>query len=247
MPYGRVWPSSALWPTQGREGIKELLFGAIIRTATAAGLEPVSRLTSRRWMKKASPNSLPIASSRASRAVSCSRLMPGRRAAFATGAKSYFERLSRESGQQYEIADNGDLVVRPGTGKTERMTLFNQLVHAILRNALDGITNARFPPLKTMAVGIVVERSRGASPWVDFLWRPVSALGGAPDTRPWTKLSDDGERATFFAGTADIELYRSEAGNYRENLLVEKPLLWVGRCTRCGHCFTAITSASPQA
>lgn len=83
------------------------------------------------------------------------------------------------------------------------------------------------PPLKTMAVGIVVERSRGASPWVDFLWRPVSALGGAPDTRPWTKLSDDGERATFFAGTADIELYRSEAGNYRENLLVEKPLLWV--------------------
>lgn len=83
------------------------------------------------------------------------------------------------------------------------------------------------PPLEAMAVGIVVERSRGAGLWVDFLWRPVSALGGAPDTRPWTKLSDDGERATFFAGTADIELYRSEAGNYRENLLVEKPLLWV--------------------
>jgi hypothetical protein len=40
-------------------------------------------------------------------------------------------------------------------------------------------------------------------------------------------LSDDGERTTFFVGTADIELYRSEAGNYRENLLVENPLLWV--------------------
>jgi hypothetical protein len=40
-------------------------------------------------------------------------------------------------------------------------------------------------------------------------------------------LSDEGERATFFVGAADIELYRSEAGNYRQNLLVENPLLWV--------------------
>src|SRR6266550_6391654 len=83
------------------------------------------------------------------------------------------------------------------------------------------------PPLKTMAVGIVVKRSRGTGPWADFLWRPVSAFSGAPDTKPWTKLSDDGEHTTFFAGIADIELHRSEAGNYRENLLVENPLLWV--------------------
>jgi hypothetical protein len=82
-------------------------------------------------------------------------------------------------------------------------------------------------PNKTIAVGIVVERSKSGGPWTDFLWRPVTALSGVPDTPPWTKLSDDGERTTFFVGAADIELYRSEAGNYRENLLVEKPLLWV--------------------
>jgi Protein of unknown function (DUF3305) len=82
-------------------------------------------------------------------------------------------------------------------------------------------------PVKTIAVGIVVERSKGGGPWAEFLWRPVTALSGVPDTPPWTKLSDDGERTTFFVGTADIELYRSEAGNYRENLLVENPLLWV--------------------
>jgi hypothetical protein len=82
-------------------------------------------------------------------------------------------------------------------------------------------------PHKTIAVGIVVERSKSVSPWADFLWRPVSALSGVPDASAWTKLSDDGERTTFFAGTADIELYRSEAGKYRENLLVEHPLLWV--------------------
>src|SRR6516162_783007 len=82
-------------------------------------------------------------------------------------------------------------------------------------------------PLKTIAVGVVVERSKGAGPWTDFLWRPVSAFSGVPQTPPWTKLSDNGERATFFVGAAEIELYRSEAGNYRHNLLVEQPLLWV--------------------
>ena len=66
-------------------------------------------------------------------------------------------------------------------------------------------------PLTTIAVGVVVERSKGASLWSDFLWRPVSVLTGVPETPPWTQLSDDGERATFYAGAAEIELYRSEA------------------------------------
>lgn len=82
-------------------------------------------------------------------------------------------------------------------------------------------------PGKTIIVGVVAERSKGSGRWSDYLWRPVSVFTGAPDTPAWTKLSDDGERAAFFVGTAEIELYRSEAGNYRENLLVEQPLLWV--------------------
>jgi len=82
-------------------------------------------------------------------------------------------------------------------------------------------------PLQTIAVGVVVERSKSASPWSDFLWRPVSAFTGAPATQPWTKLFDDGERATFFAGVADIELHRTETENYRGNLMSGAPLLWV--------------------
>jgi Protein of unknown function (DUF3305) len=82
-------------------------------------------------------------------------------------------------------------------------------------------------PAKTITVGIVAERSKAAGPWSDYLWRPVSAFIGVPETPAWTKISDNGERATFFVGTATIELYRSEAGNYRENLLVEQPLVWV--------------------
>jgi hypothetical protein len=89
-------------------------------------------------------------------------------------------------------------------------------------------------PAKTITVGVVVERSKGTGPWTDNLWRAVSAFTGIPSAPPWTKLSDDGERATFFAGTADIELYRSEAGNYRENLAVERPLLWVALRSTAG-------------
>ena len=89
-------------------------------------------------------------------------------------------------------------------------------------------------PGKTITVGIVVERSKGSGPWTDYLWRPVSAFSGVPSAPAWSKLSDDGERATFFVGTTDIELYRSETGNYRENLLVEQPLLWVALRSAAG-------------
>ena len=82
-------------------------------------------------------------------------------------------------------------------------------------------------PLLTIAVGVVVERTKSASQWSEFLWRPLSVLAGAPETPPWTKLSDDGERATFFAGVSAIELYRTESAYYRENLESGAPGLWI--------------------
>ena len=82
-------------------------------------------------------------------------------------------------------------------------------------------------PLATIAVGVLVERSKGSTQWADFYWRPAGVLAGVPDTPPWTKLSDEGERATFYAGAADIELYRTETANYRGNLRLETPLLWI--------------------
>ncbi len=83
------------------------------------------------------------------------------------------------------------------------------------------------PPLARIAVGIVVERRKSSSRWVDEVWSPVAVLAGVPDTPGWTKLSEDSERASFYAGTADIELYRTETGHYGENLLGHAPALWV--------------------
>jgi hypothetical protein len=83
------------------------------------------------------------------------------------------------------------------------------------------------PPLATIPVGVIVERSKSANKWADFYWRAVSVLSGRPLTQPWTQLSDDGERTTFYAGTAEIELYRTEATYYRSNLESGAPALWV--------------------
>jgi hypothetical protein len=72
----------------------------------------------------------------------------------------------------------------------------------------------------------VVERRKADSPWIDFTWKPVTVLVGLPAASPWTKLSDEGEVATFYAGKAEIELHRTETTNYRNNLAGDGRL-WV--------------------
>jgi len=82
-------------------------------------------------------------------------------------------------------------------------------------------------PHVTIPVGIVVERAKAASQWIDYLWRPIAALAGEPDTAPWTKLTGDDERARFYAGRADISLHAADTGAYRDNLATGSPALWV--------------------
>jgi hypothetical protein len=82
-------------------------------------------------------------------------------------------------------------------------------------------------PLTRIPIGVVVERRKAASPWIDFTWRPVMALSGQPDAAPWTVLASDAEAATFYAGATDIALYRTETDRYRDNLASGAPSLWV--------------------
>ncbi len=79
----------------------------------------------------------------------------------------------------------------------------------------------------SIPVGVLVEQKKAASPWLDYLWRPVAVLPGTPGAEPWTPLESTGEQTTFFAGTATIALYRTETGNYIDNLDARMPLLWV--------------------
>ena len=82
-------------------------------------------------------------------------------------------------------------------------------------------------PLARIPVGVVVECRKAMSPWIDFVWRPVAVLEGAPETEPWAVLAADGEATTYYAGGATIDLYRSETGHYRDNLASNVPSVWV--------------------
>jgi hypothetical protein len=82
-------------------------------------------------------------------------------------------------------------------------------------------------PLARIAVGVVVERRAATSPWIEHVWRPVGVLAGAPDVPPWTQLPREGGGTAFYAGAAEVELYRTETTNYRDNLASGQPALWV--------------------
>ena len=99
--------------------------------------------------------------------------------------------------------------------------------------------------LMSVAVAVVVERRKARSPWVDFVWRPVAVLSGNAEIAPGTALSATRDTTFFYAGEAAIELYRTEAANYRENLASGAPSLWVvlrPDAARDGYVVAAVTA-----
>jgi Protein of unknown function (DUF3305) len=86
---------------------------------------------------------------------------------------------------------------------------------------------SRIEPLERIRVGVVVERCRAKSEWTEFVWRPSAVLPGVPETLPWTVLETQEGRITFYAGAAEILLYRSDSAGYRDNLRNRTPMLWV--------------------
>ena len=85
----------------------------------------------------------------------------------------------------------------------------------------------RTAALVSIPVGVVVERHKATSPWLDHVWRPASVLEGAPAAEPWTSLGSHGDVHTFYAGSAVVEPYRTETANYIGNLTSGAPSLWV--------------------
>jgi hypothetical protein len=81
--------------------------------------------------------------------------------------------------------------------------------------------------LERIPVGIVVERRKAVSQWIDFVWRPVAVLPGQPNAAPWTVLSTEGGITTFYIGMTEIALHRSETTNYRDNLGSGSPAVWI--------------------
>lgn len=83
---------------------------------------------------------------------------------------------------------------------------------------------------------------------MDFVWRPIAVLAGVPEAAPWILLNADAECATFYAGAAEVALYRSDCASYRDNLATGEPKLWaVLRPTEGDPAFTVVTvTADPS-
>lgn len=76
-------------------------------------------------------------------------------------------------------------------------------------------------------IGVVVERHALASPWATHRWHPGAVLLEVPDAAPWTKLSEEGAVARYYAGPATLTLVPSECESYLYNLASREPLVWV--------------------
>ena len=81
-------------------------------------------------------------------------------------------------------------------------------------------------PLLSIAIGVVVERRKADSPWVDFVWRGIAVLPDEPATSPWTVLREQDGTTLFYAGSATVDLYPSETARYRDNLASGSPSIW---------------------
>lgn len=82
-------------------------------------------------------------------------------------------------------------------------------------------------PLLRIPVGVVVERRRADSPWLDFVWHAIGVLPDEPEMAQWTLLREQEGSTLFYAGSATIDLYRSEAARYRDNLATGAPSIWI--------------------
>jgi hypothetical protein len=82
-------------------------------------------------------------------------------------------------------------------------------------------------PMRSISVGAVVERRKADSPWIDFIWRGVAVLPDDPRMEPWTVLREQENATLFYAGSAVVDLYRTETARYAENLASGNPSIWM--------------------
>jgi biotin-(acetyl-CoA carboxylase) ligase len=117
------------WPAKtGAGNVPEwLVFGATIRTASSTGVDPglTPDLTAldEEGFAEISSNNI-IEGFARNLMLLLSDWQEGR---FTAVRKSYFERLSRDDRQHWDIDDNGDLISRVANDKTERRALLPRL------------------------------------------------------------------------------------------------------------------------
>jgi hypothetical protein len=94
-------------------------------------------------------------------------------------------------------------------------------------------------------VGVVVARRRLRGPWGGEAWLARAVLPAAPAARPGTPLGSGADEDLFYAGPGEIALHVSATAHYRDNLLSERPSLWVAIRAGNGTAAVAAMTADP--
>ncbi len=76
-------------------------------------------------------------------------------------------------------------------------------------------------------LAVVIERRRGTTRWVPWIWRPVEAVHGLPAEGAWRLLVETEEFARWLAGPLTLELHPKETADYKLALAATPPQLYV--------------------
>ncbi len=82
-------------------------------------------------------------------------------------------------------------------------------------------------PTLTMQVGLVLEKRKSNSQWIDFVWEASSILSEPAEAEAGTSLGKHGESEMFYAGEATLEAHTYETPQYRDNISSGAPKIWV--------------------
>ncbi len=80
---------------------------------------------------------------------------------------------------------------------------------------------------ESMAVGVVVERRKVDNPWVDYAWRSVAVIPGAPRVEEWRTLQAGTDWVHYHIDTLALELFPKETEGYRYNLSNDPPIVYI--------------------
>jgi hypothetical protein len=82
-------------------------------------------------------------------------------------------------------------------------------------------------PTFTMDIGVVLERRKAKSAWLDVVWEAQAVLSEPAAAEVGTPLGPNGEGELFYGGSAVLEAHTVETQFYRDNISSGAPRIWV--------------------
>jgi len=77
-----------------------------------------------------------------------------------------------------------------------------------------------------MPLGVVVEKRKATSPWIDWVWKPVGILPGAGPRDDWLEIASGDGWTHYHAGTLSLTLHHTDAEAYMVNLVDKQPSIY---------------------